>query len=116
MSVTLGGPAYGYNGPTVMKVYIDTIYHTFAFALVPVELEEVGVKGTVVTAAGKPPMPPAEVILVENRTRHRTFTNAKGEFTFFGNISGPATVQAAGITQAVPQLRSPARSVDIRVP
>lgn len=84
-SATVGGPAYGYNGPTVMQVYIDTIYHTFAFALVPVELQEVGVKGKVATAAGKP-MPAAEVILVEKGIKHRTFTNAKGEFVFFGSI------------------------------
>jgi hypothetical protein len=47
--------------------------------------------------------------------KHRTFTNAKGEFVFFGSFSGPATVQAAGVTRAVSQLHS-ARTVDFQLP
>ena len=70
-------------------------WSTFAFAIVPVTLEKFGVRGTVVSAAGKP-LATAEVILVENQIKYRTFTNAKGEFVFVGRMSGPATVQAAG--------------------
>lgn len=32
--LTLGGPAFGYPGPTATAVYIDNVYHTFAFELV----------------------------------------------------------------------------------
>lgn len=34
-SLTLAGPSYGYTGPTVAQVYFDTVYKTFAFAIVP---------------------------------------------------------------------------------
>ncbi len=32
--LSLGGPAFGYGGPTATAVYYDNIYHTFAFELV----------------------------------------------------------------------------------
>lgn len=103
-TVTVGGPAYGYSGPTVMQVYLDSMYHTFAFVIVPAETLETAVKGTLTTSAGSP-LPKTEVTLVENGKTHRTFTNGKGEFTFFGSITGPATVRAAGTTQTVRQAR-----------
>jgi hypothetical protein len=52
-SVTIAGPSFSYTGPAVVvDVYIDTIYHTFAFALDPVNLKEATVKGTVVDKKG----------------------------------------------------------------
>lgn len=32
-SFTVGQPAYGYTGPTLLHVYVDKIYHTYAFTL-----------------------------------------------------------------------------------
>jgi hypothetical protein len=51
---------------------------TFAFAIVPVSLEQISLNGSVVNAAGKL-QPDAEVDLIEGRVLHRT-SNAKGEF------------------------------------
>ena len=66
-----------------------------------------------ISAAGTP-LANTEVILVEKRITHRTFTNAKGEYMFLGNIDGPATVQAGGITQMIPQLQS-VRMIELRL-
>lgn len=113
-SLTIGGPSFAYppDAPTVMKVYLDTIYRTFAFALVPANLEEVGVKGTIVNAGGRP-LAATEVTLVENQTTQRTFTNAKGEYVFFGHIDGPAIVQAAGVARMIAQSQ-PSRTLVLR--
>jgi hypothetical protein len=111
-SVTVGGPAYGYTGPTVMRVYVDTIYHTFAFAVEPVEMKEIGVKGVVAGSDGKP-LPFSEVTLQKDGAEYRTFTKERGEYAFFGKIDGPAIVQAAGVKQVLGQT-SPARTLDLR--
>lgn len=103
--LTIGGPAYGYTGATVVQVYFDTIYKTFAFALVPGNAAEVALKGTLLTPSGAAAAY-KQVSLSESGKKHLTFTNAKGEFTFYGDISGKATVQAHGVTQVIPQLQS----------
>jgi hypothetical protein len=112
-SVTIGGPAPGYPGPTELAVYRDTVYNTFAFVLVPPERLQVAATGTLKTDAGAPVVG-AEVTLSTVAGVHRTFTNSKGEFAFFGDFPGPITVQAAGATpQVVPQSGSP-RSVQLQ--
>lgn len=114
-TVRVGGPAYGYSGATVMQVYFDTIYKTFAFAVVPASTQEAAVKGTLKAVNGTP-LTETDVVLVESGIKkYRTFTNAKGEYTFFGDISGPATIQAAGVTKVVPQLR-PASIIELISP
>jgi hypothetical protein len=30
-SLSLGQPSFGYNGPTLVRVYVDKVYHTYAF-------------------------------------------------------------------------------------
>jgi hypothetical protein len=99
-SVTVGGPAFGYTGPTLMEVYIDTVYHTFAFAVVPVQAPEASLKGTVVASTGTH-LAFTEVILTANGVKHRTFTNSKGEYVFWADAKGAATVQAAGVTRHI---------------
>jgi F5/8 type C domain len=32
-SFTIGQPAFGYSGPTLLRAYVDKIYHTYAFTL-----------------------------------------------------------------------------------
>jgi hypothetical protein len=115
-SLTIGGPAYGYNGVTAVAVYRDTVYNTFAFVFVPPSSLEVAVKGTIKTAAGTSLMPPEEVTLIEKGITHHTVTNPKGEYAFYGNITGPVTIQAAGKTEKVPQSREPRPAVDFVVP
>lgn len=112
-SVTIGGPAYGYNGPTVMKVYIDTLYKSFAFALVPANSQEVAVKGTLTDTAGKP-IAAAEVTLQEGAAKYRTFTNSKGGYAFFGQIIGPATITGGGVSRELPQSTATIRELRIK--
>lgn len=105
-SLTIGGPAYGYNGATEVAVYTDTIYHTFAFVLVPPSDLEISVKGTVFSRSGRR-VPRTEVTLTQGGIKYSTFTNSRGEYAFFGPSNGPTTVQAAGFTQIIPQLQAP---------
>ena len=105
-SVTIGGPAYGYTGNTVMEVYFDTMYKTFAFALDPIEQHQLSVQGALTSASGKR-LAATEVTLIEHGVKHQTFTNASGEFMFLGHVNGPVTVQAAGYQpRTIPQADS----------
>lgn len=120
-SFTVGGPAFGYTGPTVLLVYVDAIYHTFAFDIVPANLQEASVTGTILKT-GAIPAPFTEVTLDTNGIRHSTFTNAKGQYTFWGHLTGPGIISVAGTTQnaagtlqIVPQVQSP-RSVNLTIP
>jgi hypothetical protein len=114
-SLIVGGPAYGYSGPTVMQVYLDTLYKTFAFVVVQPSDHEVSVDGTLVDSSGHP-LQLTEVVLVENGIRHRTITNAKGEYWFFGHITGPAIIKSGNFTQQVPTAAAATRHVPIRMP
>jgi hypothetical protein len=115
-SLTLGGPSFGYQGDTVLEIYYDTLYKTFAFGLVPISDQEIAIDGTLQDAAGKP-LPRAEVTLLANGTKHRTFTNAKGEYKFFGAINGPAKVSAGNMSRSIPQAANTIRHVSpIRQP
>jgi hypothetical protein len=115
-SLTIGGPAYGYPGVTEVAVYIDKIYNTFAFVLVPPVNLEASVKGVVKTKGGAP-IAGTEVTLTEkgNNLEHRTFTNSRGEYVFYGPAPGPAKVVAGGTTQEVPQAQ-PQREVNFVKP
>ncbi len=53
-SLTIGGPSFGYSGPTVIEVFEDSIYHTFAFMIVPIPTVEVSVQGRVASSTGEP--------------------------------------------------------------
>ena len=97
--LVVGGPAFGYPGPTELRIYLDRIYHTFAFALVPPSTN-VGVNGVLVDPAGKP-IPEAEVTLRDRGSRYRTFTNAKGEYTF-PDVDGSKEIEAAGVVRQIP--------------
>jgi hypothetical protein len=67
----------------------------------------VAATGTLKTAAGEA-VAGAEVRLGTIAGIHRTFTNSKGEFTFFGDYPGPITVEADdAAAQAIPQSNSP---------
>jgi hypothetical protein len=110
---SVGGPAYGYPGPTALCVYFDGLYKTFAFDLVPPEALQLAVKGTLTNSAGSP-QSYVQVALVDRGVKQITFTNDKGEYRFYGTISGPATIEAERVPpQAVPPLRQPP-SVDLR--
>jgi len=98
-SVTIGGPAFGYTGPTDVAVYYDEIYKTFLFKFVigqtlvggggapalrtEAAAVEAPLQGVVVSASGAP-VAGKEVVVMAGGVPHRTFTNADGEFRVFG--------------------------------
>jgi hypothetical protein len=76
-SVSIGGPAFGYTGPTDVAVYYDRLYKTFLFTFVPgltAGLHGVVISESNASVVGK------EVVVVVDGISHRTFTNAAGEF------------------------------------
>lgn len=103
--LTIGGPSYGFTGPSVIQVYYDTVYRTFAFALVSVDTPDIALTGTLLTSKGVPAAHKA-VTLIESGNKHLTYTNAKGGFTFLGQINGKVIVRAPGITQTIPRVQS----------
>ena len=111
-AVTVGGPAFGYQGPTDMAVYYDVLYKTFLFA--PLPTTPPTLTGAVTTRAGKA-VSGKEVIISSTGKRYRTYTNAKGEYRVFGNLSGPVRVQVERVTKQLPQLPS-TRRADIALP
>lgn len=105
-SLTIGGPGFGYAGPVEVEVYMDTIYNTFAFALVPPDTSEIAFKGALKSRSGRS-MSGKEVTLVSNGVTYRTFTDHQGGYVFFGHITGPVRIQAGGVTEVIPQTRPP---------
>jgi hypothetical protein len=110
-TVTVGGPAFGYTGPTEMAVYYDKIYKTFLFF--PVTGNPV-LTGAVTLRAGQARFG-QEVIVESNGAKYRTFTNAKGEYKVYGNVTGPVKVTVGGTTKNLPQL-PPDRKMNIAMP
>ncbi len=84
-SVTIGGPAFGYTGPTDMGVYYDLLYKSFLF--VPIDGAPPTVTGWVYSRSNRP-VAGKQVLLSANGVTYRTFANADGEFRFFGVPSG----------------------------
>jgi hypothetical protein len=107
---TIGGPAYGYNGLSQCDVYVDTIYHTFAFMLVPAGSRDSTLEGKVVDPGGAP-IAGAPVTLIENGYRHPTLTNAMGEYVFYVPWNGTARVESSGDIQAAIQAHSSKRVI-----
>jgi hypothetical protein len=108
-SVTIGGPGFHYPGPTLVKIYLDTLFHTFAFALVPADQQHLALKGTVVNTAGRP-VPYSEVGLVQGNVHWRTFTDSKGTFMFHGDLDGPVQINSGGVHIQVPDVHAAANT------
>jgi hypothetical protein len=110
---SIGGPAFGYKGPTALCVYFDALYKSFAFDLVPPQTLQLAVQGTLTNAAGNLE-PYKEVALVDKGMKQITFTNEKGEYRFYGPISGPASIETVEIpSRPVPGLHQTA-TVDLQ--
>lgn len=117
-SVTIGGPAFGYTGPTDVAVYYDEIYKSFLFKFVPGQAlggggearalrteaaaVEAPLQGVVVSASGAP-VAGREVVLIAGGVPHRTFTNADGEFRIFGATSAATQLRVDGAQTAFSQ-------------
>jgi hypothetical protein len=114
-TVYIGGPSFGWPpGAEELFIYRDTVYNTYVFVLVPYSGLKVAAKGTLKTADGVP-LASANVALTDGGIQHHTATNARGEYTFFGEIAGPATITAAGAKQTITPAQTPA-TVDLQVP
>ena len=83
-TVTVGGPALGYNGPVDVQVYWDTLYNSFMFAFASAAPSFTDVFKD---AQGQP-VAHQEVALTAGGHTFKTFTNAKGQFRFFGTPAG----------------------------
>jgi hypothetical protein len=79
-AVTVGGPAFGYNGPTSVLVYWDTVYSSFMFAFAS---DPPIAAGNVMDDAGIA-IPHKEVTLDYRGYTLRTFTDSNGNFRFYG--------------------------------
>lgn len=97
-SVTIGGPSFGYTGPTDIAVYYDVLYQTFAFAPVQGVLRKL--HGVVLSREGKK-VPGQEVIAVAGGVKYRTFTNAAGEYRFFDKMFGPVEIRAGNANMRI---------------
>jgi hypothetical protein len=110
-SLIMGGPAYGYSGPNNMDVYYDTTYKTFAF--VPSELSPDALHGTILSGEGKPAVGQL-VTATAAGVKYRTYTNAKGEYHFSKQFTGPIDVQAGSAALHLATLEA-GKSVDLRL-
>lgn len=110
-NLVVGGPGYGYGGPTEIDVYWDTLYKTFMFAFAPPR--EATASGTVVSATGAPAAG-REVTIAVGGATWRTFTDARGQFRFTGTATGDATIAVAGRTVAL--LAGAGAQVRIKLP
>lgn len=100
-TVTVGGPAFGYSGPTEMAVYYDSIYKTFFFQ--PINYAPT-MKGKLLSRSGKPKAM-QEVTVTANGVRYRTFSNSAGEYRVYGPIRGRATVKTGSIERKLSNVR-----------
>jgi hypothetical protein len=87
-SVTVGGPAFGYTGPTDILVYWDTVYLSFMFAFAT---GSPSASGTLTDSAGNP-VPNQAITLTVGSITLSTFTNSRGQYNFYGTASGQGTV------------------------
>jgi hypothetical protein len=95
-SVTIGGPSFGYTGPTDIAVYYDLVYKTFAFAFV----QTPPLQG-VLFSRSNAPVGNQEVVVEVGGVTYHSFTNPYGEFRVFGPRAGVVQLHAAGAA-AVP--------------
>jgi hypothetical protein len=87
-SVTIGGPAFGYTGPTDVLVYWDTIYLSFMFAFAT---ESPSASGAVIDSGGNP-VPNQAMTLAVGSITLSTFTDSRGQYNFYGAQPGRGTV------------------------
>jgi hypothetical protein len=111
--ITVGGPAPGYAGDILLKMYEDTVYQTYCFELVPYNSEEVAATGIVKDSTGSI-LKWTEVTLTDqNHVKHHATTNQFGEYAVLGHIDGPFTVAAGTMKKAVAQASRAPITVDL---
>jgi len=89
-TVTVGGPAFGYTGPTDVLVYWDSVYDSFMFAFAT---GTSAASGSLTDKSGKP-IAQAPLTLNVGEETFSTFTDAQGNYRFYGAPNGPGTISA----------------------
>jgi hypothetical protein len=89
-SVTIGGPSYGYDGPTDVRVYWDTVFSSFVFRFAE---EAPSVSGRLIDAEGSP-VASEPVTLAAGHNEFTTFTDHQGGFRFYGASGDEGEVSA----------------------
>ena len=97
-SVTVGGPAFGYGGPTDVLVYWDTMYSSFMFAFAS---EAPSAAGSLLDAQGRAVVHKAITLTAGGHTRS-TFTDHRGHYRFYGVPAGQGTVKVDGRSFTTP--------------
>jgi hypothetical protein len=121
-SFSVAGPSRGYAGPVSVDVFYDTMYGTFLFGFDPASAPIGGgapmaptrsqqtVTGLVKHAGTGGPAAHQAITLSQGGKTFRTFTNGRGQFTFFhatpssgGQIvvNGKGTAVQGGVMQLV---------------
>jgi hypothetical protein len=93
-TVTISGPSFGYQGPTDVLVYWDTLFNTFMFAF---PTTPAIATGRVTNHAGEA-VAGKEVVLTSAGHTFRTFTNTKGDYRFYGPAEGAGILRVGGTT------------------
>jgi len=108
-TTTIAGPSWGYSGPTQVEVLYDKIYRTFAFRFVQITDRQITLEGTLCNSDGIP-VPGISLILRDERTSYRTYTDAHGRFRFIDVAGSPGEIRTEGRSElrlAVPAVSSP---------
>jgi hypothetical protein len=105
-SVTVGGPSFGYAGPTSIAVYYDQIYKTFLFAPFLPGFGSGVVEGAIVSNSDAP-VADKEVVAVADGVTYRTVTNAAGEFTIYTPKASVVQLRAGQVGMSVAPSRAP---------
>jgi len=91
-TATVGGPAFGYRGPTDVVVYWDSIYNSFMFAF---PADPPTASGTLLDSSGKPASYKPVTLTVGSHT-FKTFTNDQGKYRFYGAPGGNGSLAVEG--------------------
>jgi hypothetical protein len=87
-TVTVGNPSFGYTGPTDVLVYWDTVFCSFMFAFAT---ESPAASGTITDSTGAAVAHQPVTLAVGGLTLS-TFTDAHGDFRFYGAAPGQGTI------------------------
>jgi hypothetical protein len=112
-SVSVGGPSFGYAGPTDMAVYYDSVWKTFMFAPIASSVFP-SMRGTVRSLAGAA-QAGREVVVVTNGATYRTVTAANGQYRVFGKLVGPIQVRVGSVRKQLARVPAATSRVDIQV-
>ena len=112
MSLTIGGPAFGYSGAGFIAVYYDTLYKTFAF--MPFDISANTLHGVILDRTKKPVAAKLVTATVRGVT-YRTYTNSEGEYRFPAEVKGAVDLFSGGVRQRLPAVDA-SKSVDFGLP